>query len=71
MSLDFVTGHKKRKIMVKPERIDGLRLVATDLDWSWGSGPEVSGTAEAVLLAIFGRPTYDELTGDGVARLRT
>ena len=70
MALDFVTAHKKRKIMVKPERIDGLQLVATDLDWSWGSGPEASGTGEAVLLAIFGRSTYDELSGDGVDRLR-
>ena len=43
-----------------------IRLVATDVDWSHGEGPEVRGTGEAILLAITGRPVVlDELTGDG------
>ena len=33
----------------------GLRMVATDVDWATGSGPEVRGPGEAVLLAIAGR----------------
>ena len=49
----------------------GLRLVATDVDWSVGAGPEVRGPGEAVLLAIAGRnATIDELSGPGLATLR-
>ena len=34
-------------------RAKGLSFVATDLDWSWGSGPTVTGPAEDLLLALF------------------
>lgn len=49
-------------------RVKGLRLVTTDLDWSWGAGgPTVSGTAQGALLAINGRPAgLDDLAGDGL-----
>jgi uncharacterized protein (TIGR03083 family) len=54
------------------QRIAGLRLVAGDLDWSHGDGPEVRGSGEALLLAATGRPiVLDELKGDGVDVLRT
>jgi hypothetical protein len=33
-------------------RIRGLRLVATDLSFSAGAGPEVRGAAEALLVGI-------------------
>ncbi|MFF3573486.1 maleylpyruvate isomerase family mycothiol-dependent enzyme [Nocardia jiangxiensis] len=47
-------------------RIRGLRLRADDIDWSHGTGPEVVGTGEALLLAITGRPSVlRELTGSG------
>lgn len=50
----------------------GLRFVATDLDWSRGSGPEVRGTGEAIALATAGRPiVLPELDGDGVRTLRS
>jgi uncharacterized protein (TIGR03083 family) len=53
------------------KRAAGLRLLASDVDWSHGAGPEVRGTGEAILLALTGRPVVlDELTGDGVATLR-
>jgi uncharacterized protein (TIGR03083 family) len=50
----------------------GVRLVATDVDWSAGRGPEVRGTGEAVLLAMTGRvdAVTGELEGDGMAMLR-
>jgi uncharacterized protein (TIGR03083 family) len=49
-------------------RARGLRLVATDLDWAAGSGPEVSGTGEALLMAMAGRPAaIADLGGPGVA----
>lgn len=51
-------------------RIKGLRLVATDVAWEHGGGPEVSGTGEALLMAITGRPeALGELTGAGRATL--
>lgn len=44
----------------------GVRLVTTDLDWSHGSGPEVLGAAEAVLMAVAGRwSVVGELAGPG------
>lgn len=57
--------------VIAARRTRGLRLVATDLDWSAGRGPEVRGPGEALLLAMTGRvdAVRDELTGDGVSRL--
>ena len=44
----------------------GVHLITSDLDWSHGSGPEVSGPAEAMLMAITGRScVVGELTGPG------
>ena len=44
----------------------GVRLAPTDLDWSHGSGPDVTGPAEAVLMAVAGRRSaLEELTGPG------
>jgi uncharacterized protein (TIGR03083 family) len=51
-------------------RISGLRLRATDMDWSHGDGPEISGPGEALLLAMTGRSVaLDELSGEGVVAL--
>lgn len=51
-------------------RTKGLRLEATDVDWSWGAGPVVRGPGEAILLAVTGRPAgLADLEGDGVAVL--
>ena len=52
------------------KRMAGLRWVASDVDWTWGDGPEVRGPAEALILVASGRPgPLDELTGEGVAEL--
>ncbi|WP_109551326.1 maleylpyruvate isomerase family mycothiol-dependent enzyme [Mycobacteroides franklinii] len=51
-------------------RARGVRLVATDLDWSRGSGPEVSGPAEALLMAMAARPcALADLDGPGKSTL--
>lgn len=48
----------------------GLKLSATDIEWSSGNGPKVQGPAEAILLALNGRASaLSDLTGDGVADL--
>jgi len=47
-------------------RIRGLRLRATDVDWTHGDGAEVTGTGEALLMAMTGRPSViNELDGPG------
>ncbi|MGY1991313.1 MULTISPECIES: maleylpyruvate isomerase family mycothiol-dependent enzyme [Mycolicibacterium] len=52
-------------------RTRGLRLIATDLDWSAGHGPVIRGPGEALLLAMTGRvgAVADELQGPGLAQL--
>jgi len=45
----------------------GLRLVATDIGWSTGNGPEVTGPGEAILVALAGRASaLADLGGPGV-----
>jgi uncharacterized protein (TIGR03083 family) len=52
-------------------RIAGLRLQADDLEWAAGSGPEVTGPALSLLMAMTGRAAaLDDLSGEGVATLR-
>ena len=44
---------------------------SSDTGWSHGSGPEVTGPAIALVLAMTGRKqVLDDLTGDGVTVLR-
>jgi uncharacterized protein (TIGR03083 family) len=51
-------------------RIAGVRLVATDTDWSHGTGPEVRGPILSLVQAMTGRAiALSDLTGDGVAAL--
>lgn len=51
---------------------EGLRLEATDGPFESGTGPLVRGTTLALTMTMAGREPYcDELSGDGVATLRT
>lgn len=51
-------------------RIAGLRLRASDTDWSHGEGPEVSGPMMSLVLAMTGRKqSHGDLSGDGLATL--
>jgi hypothetical protein len=69
VSLSFLTGLPRG--FVSKDRLAGLALSATDLPFSFGSGAAVNGPAEALLLAMTGRPiALGDLTGDGVAVLR-
>jgi uncharacterized protein (TIGR03083 family) len=49
-------------------RLRGLRLVATDTDWSVGHGAEIRGPIDALLLVLTGRTTAvaSRLSGTGV-----
>jgi uncharacterized protein (TIGR03083 family) len=51
--------------------IAGLHLKATDADWSFGSGPEVSGPLVSLLMAMVARPLAPTLSGAGVATLQS
>ncbi|GAA2425550.1 maleylpyruvate isomerase family mycothiol-dependent enzyme [Streptomyces coeruleofuscus] len=58
-------------VVVAKGRIDGLTLAADDGPFTTGSGPLVSGTTLALVMAMTGRSTYcDDLEGDGVELLR-
>ncbi|MER6004229.1 maleylpyruvate isomerase family mycothiol-dependent enzyme [Nonomuraea angiospora] len=56
-------------------RLRGLRLVATDVDWSVGEGDVVEGPVQALLLLISGRPaalpSLRGATGAALAGIRS
>jgi uncharacterized protein (TIGR03083 family) len=59
-------------ILGNKKRVAGLKLVATDMEWTHGEGAEVRGSGEALLMAMCGRKAaLDDLSGDGVATLRS
>ncbi len=52
------------------QRAAGLRLVATDADWSHGEGAEVHGPLVSLLMVVSGRAEpLDDLTGPGLDQL--
>ena len=68
-TLDFY--RKSNLVIGGKKRAAGLAMRATDVDWSAGSGPDVSGPAVSLALALTGRPAVlGDLTGDGVAVIR-
>lgn len=51
-------------------RVANVRLVAADTDWAHGEGPEVRGSAEELLLLLYGRHVpRGAIVGDGVPLL--
>ena len=67
--LDFYQG--SNALIGTKDRIAGLTLVATDTDWTHGSGPLVEGPLLSLLMAATGRGSAcDDLAGEGVATLR-
>jgi len=72
-TLTTVAGYYQGSDLVVPaqKRVRGLRLAATDGPFTTGSGPLVSGTTLALIMAMTGRTLYlNELDGDGVSALR-
>ena len=52
-------------------RLRGIRLQASDIDRSWGSGAEIRGPVRALLMAASGRDAlFDRLDGPGLPVLR-
>lgn len=68
--LEWLVSKPATKGFMPRRRLAGLRLVATDLGWTWGTGAELRGTAEAVAMGISGRASVlPDLGGKGVAVL--
>jgi uncharacterized protein (TIGR03083 family) len=60
----------RARALPAPANLRGLRAVATDVAWAHGSGPEVTGPGEALLIALAGRPEgLAELDGPGLGTL--
>ena len=67
---DFYQG--SNLLIGSKRRIAGLTLLATDAEWSHGTGPEVAGPILSLVMAMTGRKVaVDDLTGEGVATLRS
>ncbi|OBF30903.1 DinB family protein [Mycobacterium sp. ACS1612] len=67
IALDFTAWSPR---LLGAVRARGVRLVATDVDWAYGKGPDVRGSGEAVLMAMAGRrAALDDLDGPGKAKL--
>jgi uncharacterized protein (TIGR03083 family) len=67
---DFYKG--SNLLIGSKRRISGFTLRATDADWTTGTGPEVSGPILSLVMAMTGRKAADDdLTGEGVATLRS
>ena len=65
---DFYKGSSL--VIGTKKRIAGLQLTATDVDWSHGEGPEVTGPMASLLMAMAGRKeAISDLSGDGVETL--
>jgi uncharacterized protein (TIGR03083 family) len=60
----------RARALPAPANVRDLRLVATDVDWTRGAGPEVEGPGEALLITLAGRPQgLADLSGPGLAVL--
>lgn len=59
------------QVVPAKSRVKGLQLVATDGPFTAGTGPQVTGSTLALIMAMTGRSAYcDDLTGEGVEVLR-
>jgi uncharacterized protein (TIGR03083 family) len=68
--LDAIVTRKGSISIGSRERAAGVHLHAVDQDWSHGTGPEVRGPAEAIIMALAGRgAALSELEGEGSAIL--
>ncbi|HEX3796042.1 MAG TPA: maleylpyruvate isomerase family mycothiol-dependent enzyme [Acidimicrobiales bacterium] len=68
-ALDFLVMPKARRGFVS-RSLQGFHFVASDIDWSHGTGDEVRGPAVALALAMMGRKArLEDLAGPGASRL--
>ena len=69
--LALLVTPRASKAFIKKGLLAGLRLEVDELNWSYGSGPVVTGRAQPLIMALAGRTaTLDELSGPGLDELR-
>lgn len=62
----------KRVPVFSPHHLEGVRLVAGDIDWEHGSGPTVRAPMQEILLLATGRAADGSLLeGDGAGSVRS
>ena len=72
MVLDWLPTRQASLGVVPRGRLNGLALRATDQDWKWGSGEDVTGPSESIAMAVSGRVVaLEDLSGPGVRVLRS
>jgi uncharacterized protein (TIGR03083 family) len=70
-ALEFLTGTRTFGFVPRGA-LSGLRLVASDIGFAAGSGPELHGRGADLMMAACGRKSVlAQLSGDGVEVLRT
>ena len=64
--------YRKSNVLIgAKDRIQGLRLVARDVDWATGEGPEVNGDILSLVVVMTGRAdALKDISGPGVAVLQ-
>jgi uncharacterized protein (TIGR03083 family) len=66
-ALDFSL---RAPVLPSKQNAAGVRVLASDVDWKHGQGPEIRGPGEALLMALAGRAdALDELDGPGLVAL--
>lgn len=69
--IDYLVSDRVAPALVPTGRADGLAFAATDVPLEFGTGPLVTGTAEALGMALCGRAAaLTDLSGPGVEILR-
>lgn len=72
LSLDKAVAKGMFGMVNSHKLLKGLSFTATDLDWTYGGGPEISGPGLAMAHAMWGRrQSLSELRGPGLDALAT
>lgn len=70
IAMEFLTGPLPLGLVPRG-RLRGIRWQATDIDRTWGEGPEIRGRAADLMMAAVGRSlVLDAVDGPGLALLR-
>jgi uncharacterized protein (TIGR03083 family) len=69
--LDYLVSPKAGTVHTKRGLANGVRLVSTDSEWSWGTGPEARGTNFGLIMLLARRPIgFEHVSGEGVDLIR-
>ncbi len=65
--LDYLVSTRPGFVHTRRGLARGVRLISTDSEWSWGSGPEVRGTNFGLIMLLARRPLgFEHVSGEGV-----